>query len=402
MKLAVWGLLGLLGLLEMAGISTAAEKNFNLQGSLRNLSQRATDFALSDRPSRLSSTFLRLASRYRHDLDLDAEFALQVSEAYRDSSLPAPASDTSINQMADLNSNWQHGKHGQGQLEVERLNLRGQRQNLSWTLGRQAYGFGNILLFSPLDVVAPFAPYALDTDYRPGIDGLRLSLTNSQGDQFNTLAALNRAREQNSYLVSSRINRGQLDLLFLSGSLRSRPMLGLGLAGNLGGLGIKAELSGYRGKNVAETGGDLHQDFVIGALELWYRLEAGPILLVEYLHSGAGSSVAWNYLAAATSASFNEGLSPLLGRNYLLFSPSWDIHPLLTITTFGMWNLDDNSWQLRPQLQFSLSDNISLDLSHSINHGQGPVTGARPWIKIPRSEFGLYADTTSLFLRWYF
>jgi len=78
------------------------------------------------------------------------------------------------------------------------------------------------------------------------------------------------------------------------------------------------------------------------------------------------------------------------------------LHPLLTIATFGMWNLDDNSWQLRPQLQISLSDNLSLDLAHSFNVGAGLATGARPWIKIPQSEFGLYADTTSLFLRWYF
>lgn len=392
----------LLGLMCVSNIQAATREDFELQGSLRNLSQRVEDFALSDQKSRLSSTFLRLASRYRYDSELDAEFAVEISEAYSDSSLPTPTTDTSINHTADLNRNWTHGHNWRGQLQIERLNLRGRQKSLSWTLGRQAYGFGNILLFSPLDVVAPFAPYALDTDYRPGIDGLRLSLTNGQGDQFNTLAALNRAREQNTYLASSRINRHGLDLLLLSGSLRSRPMLGLGLAGNLGGLGIKAELSGYRGKNVAETGGDLHQNFVIGAVELWYRLDAGPILLMEYLHNGAGSPVAWDYLSAATSASFNEGLSPLLGRNYLLFSPSWDIHPLVTIATFGMWNLDDDSWQVRPQLQFSLSDNLSLDLSHSFNHGKGLTTGAHPWIKIPRSEFGLYADTTSLFIRWYF
>jgi len=392
----------LLGLLCVSSTQAAAQTSFELQGSLRNLSQQLENFALSDQRTRLSSTLLRIESRYRQSPDLDVEMALQVREDYRDSALQAPTTTRDINHLSDVTRSWEQSHNWSGQMQIERFNLRGRRGNISWTLGRQAYGFGNILLFSPLDLVAPFAPYTLDTDYRPGVDALRFTLDTAQGDQFNTLAAVNRAAGQNSYLATSRINRRAIDLLFLGGSLRSRPMLGLGLAGNLGSLGIKAEMSGYQGKDVAKPGGDLHENFVIGALELWYRFDSGPILLLEYLYNGAGSSAAWDYLNAATSASFNEGLSPFLGRNYLLLSPSWEIHPLLTIATFGMWNLNDNSWQLRPQLQISLSDNFSLDLAHSFNVGAGLATGARPWIKIPQSEFGLYADTTSLFLRWYF
>ncbi len=44
------------------------------------------------------------------------------------------------------------------------------------TLGRQPVSFGRAKLWSPMDLVAPFALTEVDTEYRPGADAVRIDL----------------------------------------------------------------------------------------------------------------------------------------------------------------------------------------------------------------------------------
>ncbi len=130
-------------------------------------------------------------------------------------------------------------------------------------------------------------------------------------------------------------------MLAIGGELRHRPVLGLGLAGSLGPLGLKGEFAGYRGTAAGLPGGDLHRHFAIAAVETWYRFDAGPILLAEYLYNGAGAAHPEDYPAAYQSASFQEGLSFLAGRHYLLLGPSWEVHPLVKLEGLVIANLAD-------------------------------------------------------------
>jgi hypothetical protein len=179
-------------------------------------------------------------------------------------------------------------------------------------------------------------------------------------------------------------------------------MLGLGLAGSLGTLGLKAEAAFYRGERVSEPGGDLHRHMLISAVEGWYRFDTGLTLIVQYLHNGAGSDDPAEYPEVARSAPLQEGLATLLGRHYLLAAPSYELHPLATLNGLLIWNLQDDSWLFRPLLELSLADNLSLELFWSHNEGRAPQQ--RPWPQEPvfRSEFGSQGDSGGLFLKWFF
>lgn len=307
----------------------------------------------------------------------------------------------SPNRRLDLEREWSRGHRWSDQLQIDRLAVRGSTASLDWSIGRQALGFGRIVIFSPLDVIAPFAPDALDTDVRPGVDAARAVHYFGLAGQIGATIVFGPESDANSYLLTATGNRAEIDFLGIAGKLRDREMFGLGLAGSLGTLGVKVEFSHFRGIRTGEPAGDLHDQFGIGAIELWQRFDNGIVLLAEYLYNGAGASEPADYPAAATSASFAEGLSFLLARNYLLLGPSWEFHPLATLSGLVIRNLDDDSTLLRPQLQLSLADNLSLDLFYSANLGDKPRFIA-PGLALPQSEFGSSGDSGGLLLRWYF
>ncbi len=333
---------------------------------------------------------------------VDFEVAIEQQLLWSDPPGVVALPRDSQNRYFDFEHSWNRDGRFESQLQLDRLSLGGENGRLQWAVGRQAIGFGRISLFSPLDVIAPFAPDAIDVDVRPGVDAVKLTRYFGLGGQLGGVAVFGDLPRHNSYLLTFSENLGNLDLLLLTGSLRDRPMIGLGLAGELGTVGLKGELSLYRGQQVGRVAGDLKSDFAIAALEGWYRFDNGLVLLVEYLYNGVGVNDPAQYPLAAVSAPLQEGLSFLLGRHYLLLAPAYELHPLVTLSGLLIQNLQDSSCLLRPQLAISLSDNLQLDLYWGFGLGQenrqDPLT-AQARIE---SEFGAVGDSGGLLLRYYF
>jgi len=311
-----------------------------------------------------------------------------------------PLPGDNLNRRVDLEKSWSRGSNSAQQLQIDRLQLHLVGEDLEWDLGRQPIGFGRIVLFSPLDVIAPFPPDALDTDVRPGVDALRVTRYFGRGGQLGGTLVFGHQNEDNSSLLTFSHNWNGIDILALGGSLRDRWMEGFGLAGSLAGVGLKGELTLYHGKQVGQPGGDPAERFALAALEGWFRLDNGLVLLGQYLYNGPGRREPADYLQVVQSAPFNEGLTFLSGRHYLLFAPSYELHPLATLQGLVIWNLRDDSFLARPLLDLSLSDNLALQLFWNFNVGEKPLA-ALP-VPIPRSEFGSIGNSGGVFLSWYF
>ena len=280
--------------------------------------------------------------------------------------------DNNGNRALDLTDTWGEGNAVSAQVQIDRLSLSGRSNHFEWAVGRQAIGFGRILLASPLDIIAPFAPDAIDTEIRPGIDAIKVQGYFGPSTEIGGYAVLGDRLGDSSGLVSYSTNTGGTDILGIAGSLRDRPIVGFGVAGDVGGLGLKAEVACYAGKHVSRPDGDLHHFFAIAALECWYRFGSGLVLTGQYLYNGAGADRPDDYMQALESAPIKEGLSFLLGQHYLLLAPSYEIHPLATLSGLIIVNLQDHSCLLRPALDISLSDNLSLMIFWALNLGDTP------------------------------
>lgn len=379
----------------------AAAFELSAGGSLKSLNLYLEQSDFSER-SFLSSDSFRLDLSGRLTSSLSFEGALDQRLLWQSRAVVAGTAGGSFNRAVDLERVQRDGEKLSGLTQVDRLNLHADFGSLSWTLGRQALGFGRISLFSPLDVIAPFAPDALDVDVRPGVDAVKVNRYFGLAGQLGGLVVFGDEKKHNSYLVTAGENIGKVDILLIGGRLRGRNMSGLGLAGELGKVGLKTEVSWYRGRDVGQPGGDLREHFGVAALEGWYRFDMGLVLLGEYLYSGFGSDDPARYPEVAVSAPLREGLGFLLGRHYLLLGPSYQLHPLATLNGLLIYNLKDESLMLRPLLALSLADNLQLDLFWTFTAGRGPRLDPLSGRPVPRSEFGSLGDSGGLFLRWYY
>jgi len=374
----------------------------SLSGSLKSLNLYLQRLPAGSQEGLLSLERLRfelsasVLESYRFEAAIDQQLLWSDPPGFV--SLPLD----SVNRVVDLEHSWNRGGRVSAQAQIDRFNLRGERNDLQWALGRQAIGFGRISLFSPLDVIAPFPPDALDVDVRPGVDALKVVRYFGLAGQIGGVAVFGDQPQHNSYLLTFSENPAQIDLLLLTGSLRNRAMFGAGLAGELGLLGLKVEASWYRGQKVGQPEGDLQDDFALAALEWWYRFDNGLVLLGEYFYNGPGSSDPETYSRVAVSAPVREGLTFLLGRQYLLLGPSYEFHPLVAGSGLLIWNLEDRSYLLRPQLVLSLADNLQLDLFWSFARGRKPGVDQISGLPVARSEFGSGADSGGLLLRYFF
>jgi hypothetical protein len=396
-------LLILLLLFVPGSIRAEVFSNLDLGGHVKSLNLRVESDPLADRASGWASS-----GRFRLDFvatmadTVDFELSGENITNYSNPPGLLPLPRDSVNRVMDLEDNYNEGEHFEGQVYVDRLNLHANLLGIDWTVGRQAIGFGRITLVSPLDVIAPFPPDALDTEVRPGVDAFRAERFFGLGGQVGAIAVFGDDSDNDSYLATFTWNLKGWDLLGLAGWLRERPMVGLGLAGSLGGLGLKGEIAGYRGKDVGDPGGDLHDYFAIGAVEAWYRFDNDIVLLVEYLYNGVGEDDPDQYLEVLNSAPIEEGMSFLLGKHYLLAGPSYEVHPLVKLEGLLIWNIEDDSLFFRPLVDISVTDNLALQIFWSFTEGKKPESIPMLAERIPRSEFGSYGEYGGLYLKYYF
>lgn len=393
----------MVGIIVAPIVAAATTLNdITIHGSLKSSNLYIENFPHADQDGVLSSDRIRLDLTGDLSNRFDFEFSLDHQLLWVSRTGVVSLADDSVNRRVDLQKNWNEGGRFSGQLQVDRFNIHGEVGGFNWSLGRQAIGFGRISLFSPLDIIAPFPPDAIDVDVRPGVDAIKATRYFGMAGQFGGIAVFGSEKDNNSYLLTLGENFKSVDFLAIGGRLRGRSMVGVGLAGELGKLGLKTELSWYQGREVSQPQGDLYADFGIAAVEGWYRFDNGLVLLGEYLFNGVGSDNPNEYSLVATSAPITEGLSFLLARHYLLLGPSYQFHPLVTANGLLIYNIEDHSSLIRPQLVISLADNLQLDLFWATTTGKKSQLHPLTQLPVTRSEFGSRGDSGGLLLRWYF
>lgn len=376
-------------------------ENVQVGGYAKSLNVSLQSSPLSGVPSGFMTSnqqwFNAKADAWHTSMELSVENTLVYSDAPL--STFRPYTHHSVNRRFDLEGTIYEETYSEDTLSVQRLNLRKSFGKGELIVGRQVVGLGRMLLFSPLDVFDPFSPEAIDTDERSGIDAVRFNHYWGLGGEVGGVVVFGDSQDNNAYLLNFSRNAKGVDLWGTGGSLHGRAMAGFGVAGHISGIGLKAEVTVLKGKNVSEQGGDLRSSFTLGGIELWYRFESGVNFLVEYLYNGAGAGTPEQYLLAKDSAANQEGLASFLGRQYLLFAPSYSFTPLIDLEVLGFWNLEDGSILIRPLLSISIADNLDLQLFWAMTDGRKPSAEAPG---ILRSEFGSMGDYGGIYVKYFF
>jgi len=244
-------------------------------------------------------------------------------------------------------------------------------------LGRQRVAWGTGRFWSPMDLLNPVSPTALEPGEREGVDAILVEHKRSAVSRVSFIYAPVRGGGDN-VLGQWHGNAAEIDYSVTAGRVREGTVLGVDLAGQWRGAGLRAEWSLTR-----QSAGGMPLRMLLG----WDYAFANTLTLsAELYYDGSGASDPAHYDIAALLA----GRRQSLGKRYAGLYGRYEITPLLKWENWLARNLDDRSWYFSPRLTYSLRENIDLAIGAQL-HGGGPS-----------SEFGRRKNLWFAYAQWFF
>ena len=243
--------------------------------------------------------------------------------------------------------------------------------------GRQALSWGNGLYFHPLDLVNPFDPTTIDTEYKTGDDMLYGQYLRDNGDDVQAAVVFRRDpatgdRDSDQGTVALKYHgfAGDYEYDLLVGENAGDTVFGLGAVGSLGGAVWRSDLV------VTDAEDETRVELVANVSYSWTWSDRNVSGSAEYYRSGDDR----NYFA---------------GSLMVEMSPLW----MLTPTLIG--NIDDPSAVLQVITQYSLGDNATFLGSLNLPLGGNGTEFGGPETPVPGRylsyDVGVFAQ-----LAWYF
>lgn len=268
---------------------------------------------------------------------------------------------------------------------IDRANLEFSKGKLNVRVGRQRINWGINMVWNPNDIFNTFNFYDFDYAERPGCDAVRVQYYSGITSSFEGGFKIDAENKITSALMY-KFNRWNYDFQVMGGLMQSDIVVGGGWTGYIKNAGFSGEGSYFRDKNnFADTSGVFV--FSAGAN---YTFKNSIFVHGAFLYNSTGTTGKAGY---GTSFIILKNLSPktLTQAKYSIFAQiSKPLTPLISADISSIINPNDGSFFVGPNINFSLSDNISLLFMAQIFSGE------------PGAEFGDIGQLYYLRLKWSF
>ena len=326
---------------------------------------------------------LRLAwSPHLADWSFDTAYVIGFdwgdAPSYNPLSLLAPAPPLT---WWNLSDQFIAQKHLVATQRIDRLSIAYTSTHVVLKLGRQALTWGAGIVFHPMDLFDPFAPDAIDTEYKPGTDMLYGQYLFDDGSDLQAVIVPRPGREggglttnASSFAMHYHASIGAYQTTLLVARDHGDVVAGLGVNGTFGGASWNAEVIPTFVHNAGSYTSLLFN--LSDAGSLWTHDVTG---FVEYFRNGFGVSSRYYMLSQLPVPLVNRlqrGQVFTTGRDYLALGAQLQVTALLQVSPTLIANLDDRSLYGLAEATYSLSDNLSL------------VIGAQLPVGPARTEFG--------------
>ncbi len=273
--------------------------------------------------------------------------------------------------------------------------------------GRQAISWGNGLFFSPMDVVNPFDPTAIDTEYKTGDDMLYAQFLRDNGDDIQAAVIfrrnpLNGETDSEEGAVSIKYHgvtdSAEYDILVAVN--HDDTMLGIGGNKSIGGAVLRGDIV------VTDTSSDTIVQLVSNLSYSWTWGDKNVSGAVEYYYNGFGLKDGSYDLQSLSNNPdllnrLARGESYSIGRHYLAGSLMVEMTPLWLLTPTLFLNVEDGSALVQLVSQNDLQEN--LNFLGSLNIPIGPNGSEYGGIESPLAG-RYFSSDLSVFaqIAWYF
>ena len=284
--------------------------------------------------------------------------------------------------------------------KIDRLALGYTTDNFVVRVGRQALTWGAGKVFHPMDLVDPFAPDAVDTEYKPGVDMAYLQWLFGDGSDLQFIA-VPRAMTYNAtptwdastFALHYHRTFDEIGATAIVARDHGDWTAGLGLSGPLGGAVWNAEIiPTFEADGTTRISGLAN---VSSAMTLFNR---NATVFAEYFHNGfgvAGKGTAYDMLPADLTGRLARGQVFNTSQDYLAGGMTLEWTPLLTLSPSLIVNLDDGSFYAAGEADWSLNDNTDLIAGVQVpfgpkgtEYGGLPLSGSgAPYQAVPTTAY---------------
>jgi hypothetical protein len=291
---------------------------------------------------------------------------------------------------------------------LDRFNLTYAFDRGTLHIGRQALTWGNGLIFNPMDLFNPFAPTAVQRDYKVGEDMLLLQLTT--GDRESQLLYLPRRdtesgrieNDQSSFAGKRHFTMGAVELDMMAAGHFGDTIFGIGASGYWGGAAWRGDLIYTLIDDAAR------HDVIQVVVNMDYAWQWGGKNihgLLEFFHNGLGYD--GDYARALSDPQIAgrvaRGELFTLGRTYMAGQLSAALHPLVHADITTIVNTAGPSAVYQPLVIWDMAPNFQLIVGANINiGGDGTEFGGFDLATAAGTIKVAPADSRYLWLTYYF
>jgi hypothetical protein len=377
-----WGATALVAGLSFGATASMAQPQpqpLELTGSLKSvyLRSRAStgeNYALSLNRLRVEAKG-DLAPGLALDLQYDNEVLLG---SYLDTAEFRAAKDRATPQYWRADGNYVERGDGYGRHRLYRAAVTLTRGNVDLKLGRQRIAWGTGRFWSPLDILNPVNPLALEREERVGVDAVLLEAKLGPLSRASLVYAPAPDRGSPSRAVQWHGNAAGVDASVVAGRLLGLDIVGMDVASQIGDVGVRGEAARLRPR-----GGGSFNRLMAG---VDYAFLNGLTLSAELYYNGAGSRDPAGYDFAGQGS----GRLASLATRYVGLYASYEITPLLKWMTYVVVNGDDRSRAIDSRLVRSIAPNVDLAL------------GVQRFSGAAGSEFASLSNALHVQLQWFF
>lgn len=247
---------------------------------------------------------------------------------------------------------------------VDWLFLKAETDGVRGTIGRQAISHGQGKLFSPLDVIAPFNPTTIDTEFKPGVDALRVEAFFGQSHRLDIAAAyLGEWDADGIGIVGQGTSTvGATDIGVYTAWMRGDPMVGGSVFTPVGPVGVYGDVAVIL-EDVTQLRGVLGADI---------RATPSTMMTVEVYHQTFGSDNPADALVVMKGDRYSRGELWLVGHSYAGLSVQQTLSPLWNLSMMTLSNVTDPSALATLSLHWSASENAEIMFGGMGGLGQSP------------------------------
>lgn len=232
--------------------------------------------------------------------------------------------------------------------------------------GRQALSWGNGMFYAPMDLVNPFNPAAVDTEYKAGDDMLYLQYLRDSGADVQGAYVIRRNYlsgdvDSDAATIATKYHgfRGEGEFDVLVARHYGDNVLGLGASHAIGGANWSGDLV------VTDTDLDTVVQLSTNLSYSWNWADKNMSGVFEYHFNGFGQhSGSYDPVSLLGNPDLllrlGRGESFTVGRHYLAGSIMIEMTPLWSLSPTLLMNVSDPSGLFQLITNYSLSDNMTL------------------------------------------